>query len=214
MSRQPIRLVGGVESVRQGAVVVGQVRVRRAAEFVEVEVGVAGDERVEGPGDVIDAVFQGVRALVQFERVTDIASASGDVNARDVAVHSGSAGWAPQADARSEQPIVALRLLEGTHHVELRCPPGDVWKRATAAVTEMHTELLGAVLADPDLDLHELAALSRDTESAVLGPFAVTRVDHGPYRSVPERILSVSRTLPDAVAVHWYPSSSPTASPS
>ncbi|MYS85075.1 amino acid adenylation domain-containing protein [Streptomyces sp. SID5474] len=86
--------------------------------------------------------------------------------------------------------------------LELRFPPGDVWERAASAVTEMHTELLGAVLTDPDPDLDEVAALSRDTESAVLGPLAGTRVDHGPYRSVPERILAVCRSVPDAVAVY------------
>ncbi|MFE5328121.1 amino acid adenylation domain-containing protein [Embleya sp. NPDC056575] len=100
-------------------------------------------------------------------------------------------------------PTVRARIdSAGRLSVELRCPPGDVWERATAAVTEMLGELLGAVLAEPDLDLGEVAALSQDTESAVLGPLAGKRVDHGPYRSVPERILAVSRSLPDAVAVY------------
>ncbi|MFI1380569.1 amino acid adenylation domain-containing protein [Embleya sp. NPDC020886] len=100
-------------------------------------------------------------------------------------------------------PTLYIRIdPPGRVSVELRCPPGDVWERAAAAVTEMHTELLGAALTDPDPDLAELAALSQDTESAVLGPLAGTRVDHGPYRSVPERILAAARSHPDAVAVY------------
>ncbi|MFE7568532.1 thioester reductase domain-containing protein [Streptomyces sp. NPDC057539] len=86
--------------------------------------------------------------------------------------------------------------------VELRCPPGDVWERAGSAVAEMHGELLGAVLADPALDLAEAAALSEATKAAVLGPLAGTSVDHGPYRSVPEQIRAVARSVPDAVAVY------------
>lgn len=100
-------------------------------------------------------------------------------------------------------PTVRVRTdSPGRLSVSLQCPPGDVWERATAAVAEMHAELLGAALADADLDLGEAAALSRETESAVLGPLAGTRVDHGPYRSVPAQILAVARSLPDAVAVY------------
>ncbi|MYW01705.1 amino acid adenylation domain-containing protein [Streptomyces sp. SID3343] len=114
-----------------------------------------------------------------------------------VAVHSRDAS---DDDAG---PTMHVRIdSHGRLSVRFHCPPGDAWERAAAAVAEMHTELLAAVLADPDLDLGAAAALSPDTESAVLGPLAGTRVDHGPYRSVPEQILAVRRSLPDAVAVY------------
>ncbi|MFI6586757.1 amino acid adenylation domain-containing protein [Embleya sp. NPDC050493] len=140
-----------------------------------------------------------VRTLAEVARRLgrDLVLTTTAIDPTAVAVHTHDA---PDGAAG---PTVHVRIdPAGRLSVDLRCPPGDVWERAAAAVAEMHTELLGAALADPNLDLGEAAALSPDTESAVFGPLAGTRVDHGPYRSVPERILAVSRSLPDAVAVY------------
>ncbi|GAA2230831.1 hypothetical protein GCM10010413_30590 [Promicromonospora sukumoe] len=86
--------------------------------------------------------------------------------------------------------------------VTVCCPPGDPWQHAVAAVAEMHGELLGALLGDPSADLAEVDALSESSRAAVLGPLAGATVDHGPYRSVVERVLAAAERTPDAVAVH------------
>lgn len=140
-----------------------------------------------------------VRTLAEVARrlSRDLILTASAIDPTAVAVHTHD----PSDDAAG--PTMHVRIdPPGRLSVAFQCPPGDVWERAAAAVTEMHTELLGAVLANPDLDLGEVAALSQDTESAVLGPLAGTRVDHGPYRSVPEQILAVGRSLPDTVAVY------------
>ncbi|GCD98575.1 non-ribosomal peptide synthetase [Embleya hyalina] len=142
-----------------------------------------------------------VRTLTEVARRLgrELALTATTIDPTAVAIHT------HDASDDTAGPTVRVRIdPAGRPAVELRCPPGDVWERAAAAVTEMHAELLGTVLADPDPgpDLREVAALSPDTESAVLGPLAGVRVDHGPYRSVPERILAIGRSLPDAVAVY------------
>lgn len=114
-----------------------------------------------------------------------------------VAVHAHNA-----ADGAAG-PVVHARIdSAGLLSVELNCPPDDVWDNAAAAVAEMHAELLGAVLADPGLDLAEAAATSAATRAAVLGPLAGTGVDHGPFRSVPEQIRANARSARDAAAVY------------
>ncbi|WP_410652364.1 non-ribosomal peptide synthetase [Amycolatopsis sp. cmx-4-54] len=109
------------------------------------------------------------------------------VYARDVS--DGAAG--PVAHAWLDSP--------GLVSVELRCPPGDPWERAAPAVAEMHAELLGGVLTDPEADLAGLDALSAATKAAV---HARTDVDHGPYRSIPAQIRAIARSTPDTVAVY------------
>ncbi|MBW0102228.1 amino acid adenylation domain-containing protein [Pseudonocardia sp. KRD291] len=112
------------------------------------------------------------------------------IHTRDAA--GGAPG--PSVHVRVEPP--------GRLCVELSAPPGDVWEPAAAGVAEMQAELLGALLADPGVDLAQASATSGATLAAVLGPVAGAGVDHGPYRSVPDRVLAVARATPDVAAVH------------
>ncbi|MFF0149405.1 amino acid adenylation domain-containing protein/thioester reductase-like protein [Amycolatopsis sulphurea] len=99
-------------------------------------------------------------------------------------------------------PVARVHVEQGWLCVEISCPPGDPWERAASAVAEMHGEILGALLADPGLDLQATAALSETTRAAVLGPLAGTIAENGPYRSVPERIHAAALSTPDAIAVY------------
>ncbi|MCD5310776.1 non-ribosomal peptide synthetase [Kineosporia babensis] len=100
-------------------------------------------------------------------------------------------------------PVVHAQMDDcGGVAVDLTVADDDLWAPAAAAVTEMCTELLSALLADPEVDLTTVPALSKATESQVLGPLAGLAVDHGPLASVPERLLTSARTTPDAVAVY------------
>ncbi|MFE3587789.1 amino acid adenylation domain-containing protein [Streptomyces niveus] len=120
-----------------------------------------------------------------------------DVGPTSVTLHT------HDASDGAEGPTAHVRIdSAGRASVDIHCPPGDAWERAAAAVAEMQTTLMNSVPTDPSLDLGEVSALSLTTLSTVLGPLAGTAVDHGPFRSVPEQILAVTRSSPDAVAVY------------
>lgn len=143
-----------------------------------------------------------VRALAEVARRLDrdltlSSSVLDQAESTGVAVHAHNA-----ADGAAG-PVVHARVdSSGLLSVELSCPPDDVWENAAAAVAEMHAELLGAVLADPGLDLAEADAMSDATRAAVLGPLTGASVDHGPYRGVPEQVRTIARSTRDAVAVY------------
>ncbi|MFE5666305.1 thioester reductase domain-containing protein [Streptomyces niveus] len=120
-----------------------------------------------------------------------------DVGPTSVTLHT------HDASDGAEGPTAHVRIdSAGRPSAEVHCPPGDAWERAAAAVAEMQTTLLSSVPDDPSLDLGEVSALPLTTLSTVLGPLAGTAVDHGPFRSVPEQILALARSAPDAVAVY------------
>ncbi|MET9552038.1 amino acid adenylation domain-containing protein [Streptomyces sp. NPDC006645] len=140
-----------------------------------------------------------VRALEEAARRLgrELALSPADIGPTTVTLHT------RDASDGADGPTAHMRIdSAGQLSVEFHCPPGDAWERAAAAVAEMQGELLGSVLSDPDLPLDGAAALSETTLSEVLGPLAGTAVDQGPWRGVPEQILAVARSSPDAVAVH------------
>ena len=95
-----------VDGVEHRAVEVRQVLDRLRRQLDQVEVGVAADQRVEGPGDLGDAAQQRPGALVELEREADAAAGRRAGDPGDVAVQRVLGGRVEEADARADQPAV------------------------------------------------------------------------------------------------------------
>ena len=107
--QQPVGVVVAVDGVEHRAVEVREVLVRVRAELDDVEVRVAADQRVEGPGDLGDAAAQRPGPLVQLEGEPDVAAVQAGVDSGDVAVQGVLGRRVEEADAGADHPTAVER---------------------------------------------------------------------------------------------------------
>ena len=110
--QQPVGVIDAVDGVEHRAVEVRQVLDRLGAQLGQVEVRVAADQRVEGPGDLRDAAQQCPGPLVQLEREPDVAAGHRRRDPGDVAVQRVLGRRVEEADARADQTVAVERAAD------------------------------------------------------------------------------------------------------
>ena len=122
---EAVAAVARVDRVGHLSVVVAMEPVAHGSQLVDVQMGVAGDQRVERPAHEMDATIEARRALCELERVPDAAHAAGRGAPRACASARGVRRQRRSRPSRARIRPARRRRTHPTARCRIRRAPGS-----------------------------------------------------------------------------------------